>query len=156
MAGILSQPQCVNHMGTSVALITRSWWYDHKKTNTTKTIFIFLGYIFVCFIVRESNKLIYTHMSYYFPIVKYDSRSRIQFYKFSTHWGQDKMATIFQTTFSNAFSSVKIYESKVVPKGPINNIPALVQIIVCHWQGDKPLFEPMVVSFLMHICITRP
>ena len=27
-----------------------------------------------------------------------------------THWGWDKMATIFQTTFSNAFSWMKIYE----------------------------------------------
>ena len=27
-----------------------------------------------------------------------------------THWGRDKMAAIFQTTFSNAFSWMKIYE----------------------------------------------
>ena len=27
-----------------------------------------------------------------------------------THWGRDKMAAIFQTTFSNAFSWIKMYE----------------------------------------------
>ena len=27
-----------------------------------------------------------------------------------THWGQDKMAAIFQTTFSNAFSRMKMYK----------------------------------------------
>ena len=27
-----------------------------------------------------------------------------------THWGRDKMATIFQTTFSNAFPWMKMYE----------------------------------------------
>ena len=53
------------------------------------------------------------------------------------------MAAIFQTTFSNAFSwiSIKIY-LKCVPQGPINNIPALVQI------GDKPLSEPNVTQFI--------
>ena len=30
-----------------------------------------------------------------------------------THWGRDKMAAIFQTIFWNAFSSMKIYESRL-------------------------------------------
>ena len=45
---------------------------------------------------------------------------------------------------------------KFVPKGPINNIPALVQIMVWCRPGDKPLSEPMMVSSLTHICVTRP
>ena len=45
---------------------------------------------------------------------------------------------------------------KCVPKGPINNIPALVQIMTWHWPGNKPLCEPMMVSLLTHICVTRP
>ena len=45
---------------------------------------------------------------------------------------------------------------KFVPKGPINNNPALVQIMAWRRSGDKPLFEPMTVSLLMHICVTRP
>ena len=30
-----------------------------------------------------------------------------------THWGREKMAVIFQTTFSNAFSSMKIFEFRL-------------------------------------------
>ena len=45
---------------------------------------------------------------------------------------------------------------KFVPKGPINNNPALVQIMAWRQSGDKPLSEPMMVSLLMHICVTRP
>ena len=35
---------------------------------------------------------------------------------------------------------------KFVPKGPIDNIAALVQIIAWHPPGDKPLSEPMMVT----------
>ena len=45
---------------------------------------------------------------------------------------------------------------KFVPKGPINNIQALVQKIAWRRPGDKPLFEPMMVSLLTHICLTQP
>ena len=45
---------------------------------------------------------------------------------------------------------------KFVPKCPINNIPALVQIMDWCRPGDKPLSEPMMVSLLTHICVTRP
>ena len=45
---------------------------------------------------------------------------------------------------------------KFVHKGPINNIPALVQIMAWHCPGDKPLSEPIMVSLLTHICVTRP
>ena len=40
--------------------------------------------------------------------------------------------------------------------GPTNNIPALVHIRARHRPGNKPLPEPMVVSLLTHICVTRP
>ena len=33
---------------------------------------------------------------------------------------------------------------KFVPKGPINNLPALVQIMAWRRPGDKPLTEPMM------------
>ena len=50
------------------------------------------------------------------------------------HWGRDKF----------------------LHNGPINNIPALVQIMAWRRPGDKPLPEPMLVSSLTHICVTRP
>ena len=45
---------------------------------------------------------------------------------------------------------------KFVPKGPINNIPALVQIMAWRRPGDKPLSEPMLIFAPTHICVTRP
>ena len=45
---------------------------------------------------------------------------------------------------------------KFVPKGPINYIPALVQLMAWRRPGDKPLSEPMMVKLLTHICVTRP
>ena len=55
----------------------------------------------------------------------------------------------------NVRISIKI-SLKFVPNGPINNIPALVQIMARRQSGDKPLSEPMMVSLLTHICVTRP
>ena len=55
----------------------------------------------------------------------------------------------------NVRISLKI-SLKFVPKGPINNNPALVQIIAWRRSGDKPLSEPVMVSLLTHICVTRP
>ena len=55
----------------------------------------------------------------------------------------------------NVRISMKI-SLKFVPKGPINNNPALFQIMAWRRSGDKPLSEPMMVSLLTHICVTRP
>ena len=68
---------------------------------------------------------------------------------------RQKMAAVSQTTFSNAFSWMKMFISikispKFVPKGPINNIPALVQIMVWCRLGNKPLSEPMTVGLPTH------
>ena len=43
----------------------------------------------------------------------------------------------------NVRDAIKI-SLKVVPRGPINNIPALVQIMAWRRPGDKPLSEPML------------
>ena len=51
--------------------------------------------------------------------------------------------------------SLKIW-LKFVPKIPVNNIPAMVQIMAWRRSGDKPLSEPMMISLLTHICVTRP
>ena len=58
---------------------------------------------------------------------------------------------IFKCIFfnGNVWISIKI-SLKFVPKGPINNIPALVQIMAWRRPGNKPLSEPIMVSLLMH------
>ena len=55
----------------------------------------------------------------------------------------------------NVRISIKI-SLKCVPMGPMNNIPALVQIMAWRRPGDKPLSESMMVSLPTHICVTRP
>ena len=78
------------------------------------------------------------------------------------HRGRDKWSLFrrryFQTHFflnENVIISIQI-SLKFVPKGPINNIPALVQIMAWRRPGDKPLSEAMLISLLTHICVTRP
>ena len=63
---------------------------------------------------------------------------------------------IFKCIFLNENIWIEINISlKIVPKGSINNIPALVQIMAWRQPGDKPLSEPMLFSLLTHICVTR-
>ena len=69
------------------------------------------------------------------------------------HFPDDIFKCIFLN--ENVWISIKV-SLTFVPKGLINNIPALVQIMVWRRSGDKPLSEPVMVSLLMHICVTRP
>ena len=67
----------------------------------------------------------------------------------------------FTDTFKRIFLNENVRISikislRFVPKGPINNNPALVQIMAWRWSGDKPLSEPLMASLLTHICVTRP
>ena len=70
------------------------------------------------------------------------------------------MDAISQTPSSSAFSWMKMFEFRLKfqwsPKGPINNIPALVKIMAWRRSGDKPLSEPVMVRLRTQICITRP
>ena len=69
------------------------------------------------------------------------------------HFPDDVFKCIFLN--ENAWISIKI-SLKFIPKGPINNIPALIQIMAWRRPGDKPLSEPMMIKLPTHICVTRP
>ena len=69
------------------------------------------------------------------------------------HFADDIFKCIFQN--ENECISPRI-SLKFVLKVRINNTPALVQIMAWRRPGDKPLSEPMMVSLLTHICVTRP
>ena len=63
---------------------------------------------------------------------------------------------IFKCIFLNENARISLAISmKFVPMVQIKNIPALVQIMAWRRPGDKPLSEPMMVSLLKHICVTR-
>ena len=69
------------------------------------------------------------------------------------HFADDIFKRIFFN--ENVWFSINI-SLKFVPKGPMNNIPALVQIMAWRRSGYKPLSEPMMVRLPTHICVTRP
>ena len=76
----------------------------------------------------------------------------LRLWQYGRHFPDDILRCIFLN--ENVWISIKI-SLKFVPKGPINNIPALVQIMAWCCPGNKPLSEPMLVSLLMHICVTH-
>ena len=69
------------------------------------------------------------------------------------HFADDMFKCIFLN--ENVWIPIEI-SLKFVPKGSINNNSALFQIMAWRRPGNKPLSEPMMVSSLTHICITRP
>ena len=56
--------------------------------------------------------------------------------------------------YENVWISIKI-SFKFVPMGPINNVVALVQIMVWRRSGNKPSSGPMMINLLTHIYVTR-
>ena len=55
---------------------------------------------------------------------------------------------IFKCIFLNKNDRVLIQISlKFVPRSPIDNKLALVQVVAWRWTGDKPLSEPMLTQF---------
>ena len=69
------------------------------------------------------------------------------------HFADDTFKPIFLK--KNIRISIKI-SLELVPKVPINNNSALVQIMAWRRPGDKLLSEPMMVCLLTHICVARP
>ena len=64
---------------------------------------------------------------------------------------------IFKYIFLNENIWISIAISLIfVLSAPINNIPALVQMMAWRRPGDKPLSETMLLSLPMHICVTWP
>ena len=72
------------------------------------------------------------------------------------HFADDIFKCISLNENISILIKVSLNMLKFIPKGPINNIPALVQIMAWRRPGDKPLSEPMMVYLLTHICVTLP
>ena len=140
MAGILSRPQCVKlvfYIRMNVSILMQSPEY----TGSTKSI----PWLLLSWLLMSPEQ----QQPWYWLCR-------------STHWGRDKMAAISQTTFwniyifnENVWIPIKISRT-FIPKGPINNIPALVRVMAWRRPGDKPLSEPIMVRLPTHICVTRP
>ena len=62
------------------------------------------------------------------------------------HFPDDIFKWIFLN--ENVWISINI-SLKFVPRGPINNIPTLVQVMTRRWPGNKPLSESMM-AYMHH------
>ena len=102
-----------------------------------------------CFWQKASFRTMRTHQNYEPPeeqVNKLRPRQNGRYFADDT----------FKCIFFNENAWISLQSSlKFVPKVRINNIPALVQIMVWRRPGDKPLSEPMVVRLPTHICVTR-
>ena len=69
------------------------------------------------------------------------------------HFADDHLKRIFLNETLRIAINISL---KFVPKGQINNISPLDQIMAWRRPGDKPLSEPMMVRLPTHICVFRP
>ena len=120
---------------------------------------VVLGSVFFADIHNIHNKIFtFDEISIQSTII---SISAFQLHAFNTlrprqngsHFVDDIFKCIF--LIENVWILIK-FSQKFVPKGPINNIPALVQIMAWRRWGDKPLSEPMMISLLTYMYVTRP
>ena len=75
---------------------------------------------------------------------------------FNTLWPRQNGPHFADDIFKWIFLNENVISLKFVPQGPIDNIPALVQIMAWRRPGDKPLSGSMMARLPKHICVTRP
>ena len=130
---MLEQVGCADIiMGTTK--ISKWFWVCNYRWNHGITIYIFK-------VICDFSMIVYYYLNTFRPR------------QYGRHFTDDMFKCIFLN--ENARISIKT-SLKFVSKDPINNIPALVQIMAWRRPGDKPLSEPMMVSLLTHISVTRP
>ena len=140
----------------------------------------------IVLIIRDIKNFLACYVTQFVLGKKYVSCMSRNYYKIKGYWTQlsGRFAVVRQTTLVNSqpfnslrprrnrrhfaddiFKCIFLNENELMslrislkffPKVRINNIPSLVQIMAWRRPGDKPLSEPMVVSLLTHICVTRP
>ena len=66
-------------------------------------------------------------------------------WKNGRHFADDTLKRIFMNKNFHILIRMSL---KFVPKGPIENKPALIQVMASRRSGDKPLPEPMHTQFI--------
>ena len=111
-----------------------------------------------------------THWATFQPLLSTSTKMKGSWFWYNRRWstitlnslrprqnGRQFPDDIFKCIFLIENVIIPIKDSmKFVPKGSINNISTLVQIMAWRRPGDKPLSEPMMVRLSTHICVTRP
>ena len=121
-----------------------------------------IGDIPVCRCIVSALMLTTSHDATTYGVVRKNmlSQDHLSYHYISlTHWGRDKMAANLQTTLSKAFSWMKVFEFRLkFHWGLFLRVQlSIFQLWFRQWLGaDQAPPEPMVVSVLTHICVTRP
>ena len=161
MVAILSQLQYVKALYSSLCLSCIEFWYADFFSEH-KSVFIFH------IILQHWNSKCWDSFFNPWTTGSFFPKCNLFFwyYVFNCLWfntlrprqnGRNFANDAFKCIFLNENVRILIRISlKLVPKGPSNNIPALVQIMAWRRSGNKPLSEPMMVSLLTHICVTQP
>ena len=133
-----------------------SWYIISFFGFTFLNIFIFSSTLVLTFSYRRNLYTFYwkvidvdIHVDYVFCWMILNSLRPRQD---GRHFPDDTFKRIFRNENVRILINISL---KFVPKGLINNIPALVQIMAWRRPGDKPLSEPMIVNLLTHECVIR-
>ena len=102
-----------------------------------------LIFLHVYFVVLYGWWIFQYCLSIVLPFFPYSSLNSVRPRQNGRNFPDDIFKCIFLT--ENISIAIKI-SLKFVPKGPINNMPALLQIMAWRRPGDKPLSEPMMIS----------
>ena len=130
--------------------------YDHSKYKD------FLRDNIVTYVIRIWSKMLENDpQTLPDDIIKVSIQWKWNYLSFNTLRPRQNDRRFADDTFKRIFLNENVRISikislKFVPKGPINSNPSSVQIMAWRRSGDKPLSEPMMVSLLTHICVTRP
>ena len=125
--------------------------HNHNKAKHNKTVCIFLG--IYCTPKSMAENTLSQGLSHWQKTDPDWTLNTLRPRQNRRHFAD----AIFKCIFLNENVWILINISlKFVPKGLINNIPPLVQIMAWRRPGDKPLSEPMMVNLLTHICLTLP
>ena len=138
-----------------VALVFSSWLAESLKTSRSASMVSDIWV--VCFFGSDWHEFVSVRCE----VNTWTNDESIQWHidassvlNLLTHLPLDKMAAIladdnFKCIFFNENYRIMIQISlKYVPRSPIDNKSALVQVMVWRRSGDKPLPEPMLTQFI--------
>ena len=136
---------CERH-GPIYLMLFMSWllmscWHEEPGISSCGVDLVFLEYSNLSTRIDTRPTSLYSQIPwFYYPAMRFGL----------SHWGWDKMAPIFQTTFSNAFSWMKMYEFRF--KVLLKFVPKFELTIFQHWFRQwlgtvqaTNLSEPMIV-----------
>ena len=90
----------------------------------------------------------------YLPYIRYFRMASLNI-EAETKWPPFSIQHIQMNFLKWEYMSFDENSLKFVTMGPTNNIPALVEIMDWRRPGANAFSQPMMVTLLMHICVTR-